>query len=231
MSRSGLRSVVDTGLFNYSPGRSRLLIQLWRALAKGRPLGPSAIEAAVEVADIAPGDALDFLATVTERDPQGQITGLLGLSLNAHPHRFTVEGVLLSTWCAVDTLFLPAMLGAVATVESESPVSGRLVRLTVAPEGIVELAPPDTTVSLPTLRADEVDMSSTEGIWSAFCHRIYFFADRAEAAQWCEGRGDMEVVSADAAWRHAMETWGRVFSQVNSDSAAPQSPPRAEVQP
>lgn len=33
-------------------------------------------------------------------------------------------------------------------------------------------------------------MSSTEGIWSAFCHRIYFFVDWAEAAQWCEGRGD-----------------------------------------
>lgn len=231
MPRSGLRSIVDTGLFDYDPGRSRLLVHLWRALAKGRPLGVPEIEAAVKASGVASSDALEFLATVTERDPQRRITGILGLSLNAHPHRFTVEGVALFTWCAVDTLFLPAMLDAVATVESRSPVFGSLIRLEVAPRGIVELAPAGAAVSLPVLRADEVDTSSAEGIWRALCHRIFFFADGEEAARWIEGRGEIEVVSAGEAWRHAMETWGKILSHAQVDLTEPEPGPHAEVQP
>ena len=188
-------------------------------LARGKPLGSKDIESAAQDAGIGLADAIDFLATVTERDKSGRITGLLGLSLNAHPHRFTVGGVTLSTWCAIDTLFLPAMLDAVATVESASPVTGKLVRLTVSSSGVSDLSPDEAVVSLPVLGADEVDTSSTEGIWSAFCLRIYFFADEGEAEQWCAGRGEMEIVAVDAAWRHAMETWGKVLSHADVRSA------------
>lgn len=219
MPRSGLRSVVDTGVFEYGPERSRLLVRLWRVLAKGQPLDRTDIEAAAEAAGIEISAAIDFLATVTERDESGRISGLLGLSLNAHPHRFTVGGITFSTWCAIDTLFLPAMLDAVARVESTSPVSGKVVRLTVSNDGVSDLTPDEAVVSLPVLRADEVDTSSTEGIWRAFCHRIYFFADEGEAERWCEGKGEMEVVSVDAAWRHAAETWSTVRSHAGVRSA------------
>lgn len=213
MQRSSLRSVVDAGLFECRPERSRLLVRLWRVLARGQPFGLTEIESAAEAVGMNPGDAADFLATVTERDGSGQITGLLGLSLNDHPHRFTLGAVTLSTWCAIDTLFLPAMLNAVAMVESTSPVSGKLIRLTVSNDGVTDLAPEAAMVSLPALRASEVDTSSTEGIWRTFCHRIHFFADVGEAGRWCEGRGEMEVVTVDDAWRHAMQAWGSVLSQ------------------
>lgn len=227
MPRSGLRSVVDTGLFDYGPERSRLLLRLWRVLARGKPLGPTDIESAAQSASIGLEEAVEFLATVTERDASGRITGLLGLSLNTHPHRFTVGGVTLSTWCAVDTLFLPAMLDAVATVESASPATGKVVRLTVSGNGVSDLSPDEAVVSLPVLDADEVDLSSTEGIWSAFCHRIYFFPDEVEAETWCEGRGAMEVIPVEAVWRHAMETWGKVLSHADAGSAGALS----EVEP
>jgi hypothetical protein len=50
------------------------------------------------------------LRQVTERDAHDQIVGALGLSLQDHPHRLSVNGVSLSAWCADDTLFLPAIL-------------------------------------------------------------------------------------------------------------------------
>jgi alkylmercury lyase len=213
MRSSGLRSVVDTGLLDGSAQRPKLLVHLWRALAAGRPLGDAEIRSAIEATDVAPDDALDFLRKVTERDSQGRVTGIMGLSLNDHPHRLTVAGVTLSAWCAVDTLFLPAMLDAAATVESRSPVSGRLIRLEIAPAGIVERAPATVAVSLPLLRAEEIDTSSSATIRSAFCNRIHFFWNEEEAARWITGRGEMEVVSAERAWRHAMETWGKVLSR------------------
>ena len=62
------------------------------------------------VADLglAQEDAKPFLRKLTERDAEGQIVGIMGLSLNDSPHRVLVNGVALSAWCAEDTLFLPA---------------------------------------------------------------------------------------------------------------------------
>lgn len=125
----------------------------------------------------------------------------------------------LSTWCALDTLFPPAMLDAVAKVESASPVTDKIVPLTVPSSGVSDLLVEDAVVSLPVLGADEVDMWSTEGSWSAFCNRIYFFDDEGEAEQWCARRREMEIVAVDAAWRHIMETWGKVLSHADPRSA------------
>ncbi len=85
---------------------------------------------------MAPDDAHAFLRPVTERDPGDRIIGVLGLSLGDHPHRFWVNGHRMATWCAEDTLFLPALLGRAATIESTSPLSREPIRLTVAPDGV-----------------------------------------------------------------------------------------------
>lgn len=216
MNDTRLRDVVDTDLFDYGPERSRLLVRLWRKLAGGEPLAAPDIRAASDAAGIGPADADAFLHSVSERDGDGRIVGLLGLSLNDHPHRFIVGGRTFTTWCAIDTLFLPAMLGTEATVESRSPFSGRDVRVTVGPGGVHEVDPPGSVVSVPIVDPDEVDTSSTEGIWSAFCHRIYFFPDDEEAGQWVEGRGRMEIVPVSAAHTYAMETWSKVLPHVQA---------------
>ena len=66
----------------------------------------------------------------------------MGLSLRDTVHRFTVAGVRLSAWCALDTLFLPAVLDQTATIASASPVTGGQVRLTVSPREWSASAPP-----------------------------------------------------------------------------------------
>ena len=85
---------------------------------------------------------------MTERDENGNIVGAMGLSLNKHAHTFIVDDAAMSTWCAMDTLFLPAMIGQVATVESISPVRRETIRLRVTPEGVESCNPPGAVVSI-----------------------------------------------------------------------------------
>src|SRR5881628_643284 len=97
-------------LLDYGPNRSRLLIQVLRTLAQGHPVTGEQVDQLIADLGIAPDEAQHFLRQITERDAADRIVGIMGLSLNEHPHRFVVNGVSLTTWCAEDTLFLPVLL-------------------------------------------------------------------------------------------------------------------------
>ncbi|MGH7449895.1 MAG: organomercurial lyase [bacterium] len=187
----------DGGLLDYGPNLSRLLIRVMRALTQGRPVSNEQVDRIIADLGIARGDAHQFLSEVTERDADGNIAGIFGLSLNNTSHRFYVNGVRMSAWCAEDTLFLPAMLEQTATVESKSPVSGEKIRLTISPQRVKEVSPIDAVVSMIIVESDKADMSSVESIWSTFCHHIHFFASREEAEQWAAGRDNIEILSVN----------------------------------
>ncbi len=133
----------------------------------------------------------------------------MGLSMNDHPHKFTVGGVEMAAWCAADTLFLPAMLGQTAPVESESPLSKETVRLTVSPEGVQTSQPADAVVTIVVPK--KTDMSSVASIWMTFCHHIFFFASRSEAEQWASGRDDIEILSLEEGYELAQQLWSDVL--------------------
>lgn len=209
MNDTRIRGVADSELFDYGADVSRLVVRAWRMLADGNPIDAGRVQDLIEDLAIAPETAQEFLQSVTERD--GDIVGVLGLSLNDHAHGFIVNGVSFSTWCAVDTLFLPAMLGQSADVKSVSPLSKKSIRLTVGPQGVQALEPASTVVSLPVVRSEEVDTGSPEGIWRTFCHRIFFFATREEAEQWAETMENIEIVSVHDAFEYAMQTWSKIL--------------------
>jgi alkylmercury lyase len=189
------------GPLDYGPARSRLLVRLMRRLARGRPIAGEQVDHLGADVGLTRDEARQFLQRVAERDAAGAVTGILGLSLNDSPHRLAVDGVRLAAWCAGDTLFLPAMLGRTATIESASPVTGGPIRLTVSPQGIERVSPADAVVSMVIVAPDAADMSSVEAIWGTFCHHIYFFASRAEADQWAAGRDDIEILSVAEAYQ------------------------------
>ena len=133
----------DDGVLGYKPEQVRLLLRVLRTLARGRPVAGPEIDAIAADLGWAPEAAHAFLRSLTERDAADKIVGVLGgLSLAEHPHAFTVNGKRMSAWCAEDTLFLPALLGQTATIESTSPLSREPVRLTVAPDGVRSVNPP-----------------------------------------------------------------------------------------
>ncbi|BBY56177.1 hypothetical protein MKOR_34280 [Mycolicibacillus koreensis] len=85
-----------------------LLIPLLRLLVDGDPV---TVEQLAAAASRTLDDVRRGLAAVpdTEYDDQGRIIGQ-GLTLRPTPHRFTVAGEELYTWCALDTLIFPALL-------------------------------------------------------------------------------------------------------------------------
>jgi alkylmercury lyase len=82
-----------------------------------------------------------------ERDEAGRIVGA-ALTTKRTPHVIGVGGKQFFAWCALDTLFIPGLLGEVGEVESMCPVSQTLVRLTVAPEGVRTADPPGAVLSV-----------------------------------------------------------------------------------
>ena len=188
------------GLLDYGQDLSRLLVRLMRELAYGHPVPTERVDRIVADVGSDPEEAHKLLREVTERDADNNVVGIMGLSLNDTPHRFYVNGTRMSTWCAADTLFLPAVLGQTATVESKSPVTRERIRLTVSPQGVEEVDPAGAVRSMVIVDPDDADMGSVEAIWGTFCHHLFFFASREEAARWAAGRDDIEILSVDEAF-------------------------------
>lgn len=199
------------GLLDYGPGLSKLLLRLVRKLSEGRPLTENQVRQMIEDLGIGQTEALEFVRAKAERNREGAIVGIAGLSLNKHPHRFTVDGVRLSTWCAEDTLFLPYLLGKEAKVVSRSPVSGDTIRLRIGPDEVKEVAPPGTVISLVLVDPAQEDMSSVEAVWNVFCRHVHFFTSREEAEGWANGRDGIAVVTVEEGLSIGRVLWSRVI--------------------
>ena len=200
-------------MFAYGADNTRLLLQIIRLLAHGRPLTPAQVDQRIAELGIAPGAAHQFLREVTERDAADQIIGAMGLSLSKHPHRLSVGEVSLSAWCAMDTLYLPAMLQQTVTITSPSPVTRQIIRLRVSPERVEEVNPASAVVSFVLVDPRQENLTSVQAIWGTFCHHIHFFASRDEAVKWvsAKGRDDIAILTVAEGFARAGQLWSKVF--------------------
>ncbi|HMR23335.1 MAG TPA: organomercurial lyase MerB [Micropruina sp.] len=170
-----------------------LLIPLLRLLVEGDPVTVEQLAAAAgrTLEEVRRG--LDAVPD-TEYDDQGRIVGQ-GLSLVPTPHRFTVAGEELYTWCALDTLIFPALLDRPARVESVSPASGEPIRVTVDPAaGVTSVEPATAMVSL-------VNPEEITSIRSSFCNQVHYFTSPEDAAEWLVAHPDAEVAPVAEAYR------------------------------
>ena len=168
--------------------QARLAIALLRRLAEGEPLDvsvPTRLAAELGTDD---HSAEALISRNAERDDQGKIVGFAGLSLRADlPHRFFVDGRGFTTWCAWDTLFLPALLDRNAVVESPDPETGHIIRLEVSPERIASARPEAAVVSFVDGVSDDcVDVAATQ---ASFCQLVHFFAKELSAQRFLARRG------------------------------------------
>lgn len=110
-------------------------------------------------------------------DDRGRLSGL-GLTLRPTRHRFVVDGRQMYTWCAMDTLLFPVVLGRTADVHSTCPATGRPVSLTVSPGGVTDVTPPGAVVS------EACPAEPVRDMRSEICDHGFFFASFEAAAQW-----------------------------------------------
>jgi len=198
-------------LLAYGPDNARLLLQVIRQLAHGHPLTTEQVDQSLAGLGMAKEEAHLLLREVTERDATDQIVGIMGLSLSQHPHRLSVAGVSFSAWCALDTLFLPALLQQTVTIESPSPVTHQPIRLRVSPTRVEKADPEAAVVSFMLVDPSQENMASVQAIWSAFCTHIHFFASREEGEQWASGRDDILLLTVEEGFASERQVWSRVF--------------------
>jgi alkylmercury lyase len=171
-----LAAVLESSLgASFNPQGYALYRELILLLAEGQPVSP---EHVASVLGLAREETLELLRQRPgiEWDEAGNIVGA-GLTLRPTPHRFKLKGRTLFTWCALDSLMFPGLVGQTVQVESPCASTGRPVRVTVTPEGVKQVEPPDAVVSL-------VAPEASPDVRSVFCDYVNFFHSEEAAAGW-----------------------------------------------
>jgi alkylmercury lyase len=183
---------------------------LLHLLAGGQPVTAEQLAAAT-------GHTIDEVHAVLptlpsiELDDQGRVVGY-GITLRPTPHRFRVEGRALYTWCALDTLIFPAVLGKTATVESPCHTTGIPIRLTVHPDHVEPADPPTAVVSI-------VNPDDLSDVRSVFCIQVHFFATPEAAQPWLDNHPGASVHPVAEAFRLGQRLTSAVLA--NQTPAAP----------
>src|SRR5919106_4240716 len=191
---SSLAEAIAGSMAALSVEEQRLAIALYRRLARGEPVPAGSLAAELGADEDEVEGTLKGWPAV-HRSDEGAIVAFGGLAIPAMPHRFRIDGRLLHTWCAWDALFIPELVGRTAEVESQSPVSGDLVRLTVAPEAIVAADPHEAVVSMlaPTKRFDD-------DVVASFCHFVHFFPCASDARPWLDEHRETFLLTLEEAF-------------------------------
>ena len=157
----------------------KVSVHVYRLLAKGAPV---CLEDLAREADLPEEQVRRILREWPGvfYDDGGRIIGYWGLALPETAHRFEVEGRILYTWCAWDSLFIPAILGKSARVETRCPETGTAICLVVTPQGIADRQPTDIVMSFLDPEAAKI----RENVMLHFCHYVHFFGSQEAGSQW-----------------------------------------------
>jgi len=198
---------------HFLPEEQRVAVALYQELAKGHAVDAAQLGRALGISK-AESHALLQRGSINDliySDDQGRVLGFSGLAATPMHHRFEVDGRILSTWCAWDSLFIPEILGRPALVTSPDPESGELVRLVVTPDRIESVEPPGATVSF-VLPDAEVFGTSAANVMAKFCHFIFFFSSRLSGESWAAKHPGTFLYSLDQAFilakRHNARNFG-----------------------
>ena len=198
----------ERSLLNESYSLTSLLLGL---LAEGQP---------VSAADLAERSGLPMEQIETkykrfgeqggEFDDQGRLIGA-ALTLNPTPHRFLLNGKELYTWCSLDALFLPGLLGKTAEVESTCPVTGQIIQLSINPDGVIQYSPAGIVLSITipgvSCETGSCCAANKTGPTSDACSQMNFFSSYEAAEEWLKDHPGVVIFSLDQAYRLARENW------------------------
>lgn len=199
----------------------RIMIATYRLLAEGDPVPESAVVEATHLTAERVEKSLGGWPLVL-RDEDDRVVGFWGM--HAHhvepTHAVTHEDTAIYGWCALDTLFIPEIVDREMRVESTDPTSGARIGLTVSPDGIADLDPPEAVVSF--LLPEEGDKFADDAI-ARFCHQIYFFESPRSAETWIADRPDRFFLTVQEAFE-----LGRRMNQLRLGEISETAPgPRA----
>ncbi len=185
-------------------------IQLVDELAKGAPVSK---ERASELLGD-PGEKIDKMFTAIEAgggqlDDQGNFIGMV-LTLKPTRHSFRVNGNDMYAWCSLDTILLPGVLEAEGEIESNDPVTGATIRLTITADQVVKVEPAGavTSIFVPGKTPTETkDGELVIGAESEVCRSMLFYESRESAEQALENYPNIAIFTIEEAFNLARKTW------------------------
>ena len=127
-----------------------------RLVAEGRPV---ALERIAAEADMSVEEIDSWLRAQpgTDWDDRGRLLGF-GLTQRPTRHRYILDGRVLFTFCAADTLMFTPILGRPAAVESSCPTTGQTIRVELTPETATSVDPTTAVVSQVNLACGASDI-------------------------------------------------------------------------
>jgi alkylmercury lyase len=174
----------------------RIVLSTRRLLAQGEPVTIDAIAAASNV------PAAEVEATFSSwpgvyRDDSGRVVGFWGQALEALDpvYRLVTGGKTTYAWCALDTLFIPPLLGGTVRVEASDPVTGDPVSLVVDGDGAHDVQPAGAVVSMVV-----PDGPFDYDVIESFCHKVLFFASRESGESWTANHAGTMLLSVSEAF-------------------------------
>lgn len=184
---------------NASKAEQEISAAIYRFLSKGH--NPSIGEIAKETGHtLQTVEALrDVLKSGVFRNENGDIIGFGGLTTHKTKHTFTVDGITSYTWCALDALFIPEIIGKLAEVTSVCPVTKETIELSILRNKVVAVNPQSTVLSMVIAETEKI----TENLVNNFCHFVHFFSSESSAKEWIHSHENTFIVSLDDAMRLA----------------------------
>ena len=183
-----IAAAIDAAMPDLDATDQQIAHAIHRLMSTGEPVEPAAAANAAGAAVERVNERLGSWPGVY-RDDQGRVVGFWGHSISRldPEYRFLVDHRTSYAWCALDTLFIPPLLGKPVRVEASDPVTGEPVSLVVDGDGAHDVKPPGAVVSM-LVPAGPFGYDVIE----SFCHRVLFFASEASGARWiAEHEGGM----------------------------------------
>lgn len=162
------------------PTEQRIAITTYRLLAAGKPVTIEAIGGEVGVPASRVQQALNSWPGVY-KNQAGEVAGFWGLATSPldPEYRLQAGGKTSYAWCALDTLFIPPLLGKQVSVQATDPVTGQGVSLEVDGNGVRKVAPAGAVVSMVI-----PDGAFDYDVIDSFCHKVLFFASEESGRKW-----------------------------------------------
>jgi len=157
----------------------RLALSLYALLMEARPVSLSYLSSHTNLSLAYVEETLGVWPEVFY-DSDNKITGFLGLTINKTNHRFKVDNLIVYTWCAWDSLFIPELLNATAIITSQCPTTGELIKLKVSPKEIESIFPDRTIISFLAPSQNALK----ENVTRNFCRYVNFFSSQAAGQAW-----------------------------------------------
>lgn len=178
-------------------------------LAEGQPVPLERIAVVLERSTDEVATVLRQLPSI-EFDKDGNVVGA-GLTLRPTPHRFTINDRTMFTWCALDALMFPGLIGQTVQVESPCVATGTPVRVKITPNGVEQIEPLQAVVSMlvPEVSAD---------IRRSFCCDVNFFSSDEAASQWLTEHPGGTTLSVTGAYQLGKRLAEFVF-EIKEDGA------------